>query len=101
MTVVGVPEIVPVAVSKTKPVGRVPEIAYVAVDPASATSVVMIGISAVFTAPVAVDTDVVIAGLVIKAEVVVVALVPAELVALTAAVYSVPGCNPVIVAGEL
>jgi hypothetical protein len=87
VTVVGVPDIVPVAVSKVSPAGRVPVSAYVAVLPASAESAVVIGVIAVFTAPVAVETDGVIAGLVMKVDVVTELPVPAEFVAVTAAVY--------------
>jgi hypothetical protein len=78
---------VPVAVSNTKPAGSVPLIAYEAVAPDSANKVVVIGVSAVFTAPVAVETDVLIAGFVIKVEVVVEEPVPAELVAVTTPLY--------------
>jgi hypothetical protein len=81
-TDVGVPEIVPVVVSKTSPAGSVPVSAYVALLPASADKVI-----AVFTAPVALDTDGAIAGLVIKVEVVSAEPVPAEFVAAIAAVY--------------
>ena len=87
VTAVGVPEIVPVAVSKTNPVGRVPVSAYVALLPASAERFVVIGVIAVFTAPVAVATDGEIAGLVINVEVVTELPVPAEFVAVTDAVY--------------
>jgi hypothetical protein len=87
VTAVGVPEIVPVAVSKVSPAGRVPVSTYVAVLPASADRVVVIGVIAVFTAPVAVDTDGAIAGLVIKVDVVTGLPVPAEFVAATDAVY--------------
>jgi hypothetical protein len=86
-TDVGVPEIVPVAVSKTSPAGSVPVSAYVALLPASADKAVVIGVIAVFTAPVALDTDGAIAGLVIKVEVVSAEPVPAEFVAAIAAVY--------------
>jgi hypothetical protein len=47
----------------------------------------VIGVSAVFTAPVAVETDVLIAGFVIKVAVVVDEPVPAELVAVTTPLY--------------
>lgn len=87
VTVVGVPEIVPVAVSKTNPAGSDPLIEYVAVDPASANSVVVIGVRDALTAPVADETEVVIAGFVMKVAVVVVAPEPAELVAATDPVY--------------
>jgi hypothetical protein len=86
-TDVGVPEIVPVAVSKTSPAGSIPVSAYVALLPASADKAVVIGVIAVFTAPVALDTDGAIAGLVIKVEVVSAEPVPAEFVAAIAAVY--------------
>ena len=86
-TDVGVPEIVPVAVSKTSPAGSVPVSAYVALLPASADKAVVIGVIAVFTAPVALDTDGAIAGLVIKVDVVSAEPVPAEFVAAIAAVY--------------
>ena len=87
VTAVGIPEMVPVAVSKISPAGRVPVRAYVAVLPTSAERVVVIGVIAVFTAPVAVATDGEIAGLVIKVDVVTELPVPAELVAVTDAVY--------------
>jgi hypothetical protein len=87
VTVVGIPEMVPVAVSKVSPAGRVPVSAYVAELPASAERFVVIGVIAVFTAPVAVATDGEIAGLVINVEVVTELPVPAELVAVTDAVY--------------
>lgn len=87
VTVVGVPEIVPVAVSKSNPAGKDPLIEYVAVDPASASNVVVIGVRAVLTAPVAEETDVVIAGFVMKVAVVVAAPGPAELDAVTDPVY--------------
>jgi hypothetical protein len=87
VTAVGIPEMVPVAVSKVSPAGRVPVSAYVAVLPASAERVVVIGVIAVFTAPIAVGTDGEIAGLVIKVDVVTELPVPAEFVAVTAAVY--------------
>lgn len=84
---VGVPEIVPVAVSKLSPAGRVPLSAYVAVLPASAARLVVIGVIAVFTAPIALATDVEIAGLVVKVDVVTELPVPAEFVAVTDAEY--------------
>ena len=86
-TDVGVPEIVPVAVSKTSPAGSIPVSAYVALLPVSADKAVVIGVIAAFTAPVALDTDGAIAGLVIKVEVVSAEPVPAEFVAAIAAVY--------------
>ena len=51
----------------------------------------MIGVIALFTEPVKVETEVLIAGLVIKVWVVTEGPVPAELVAVTEAVYCVPG----------
>ena len=87
VTAVGIPEMVPVAVSKISPAGRVPVSAYVAVLPASAERLVVIGVIAAFTAPIAVGTDGEIAGLVIKVDVVTELPVPAELVAVTDAVY--------------
>jgi hypothetical protein len=86
-TVVGVPEIVPVAVSKSRPSGSIPVRVYVALLPASADKAVVIGVIEVFTAPVALDTDGAIAGLVIKVEVVTERPVPAEFVAVISAVY--------------
>jgi hypothetical protein len=59
----------------------------VAVLPASAARVVVIGVIAVFTAPIALATDVEIAGLVVKVDVVTELPVPAEFVAVTDAVY--------------
>ena len=87
VTAVGIPEMVPVAVSKVSPAGRVPVSAYVAVLPASAERLVVIGVIAAFTAPIAVDSDGAIAGLVIKVDVVTELPVPAEFVAVTDAVY--------------
>lgn len=88
---VGIPEIVPVAVSKVSPAGSVPVRAYVAVLPASAERAVVMGVIAVFTAPIAVETEAAIAGFVTNVEVVTELPVPAELLAVTAAVYWVPG----------
>jgi hypothetical protein len=59
----------------------------VAVLPGSAARVVVIGVIAVFTAPIALATDVEIAGLVVKVDVVTELPVPAEFVAVTDAVY--------------
>ena len=87
VTAVGVPEMVPVAVSKVRPAGRVPVRVYVALLPASAERVVVIGVITVFTAPVVVVTEGAIAGLVIKVDVVTELPVPAEFVAVTDAVY--------------
>ena len=87
VTAVGVPEMVPVAVSKVRPAGRVPVRVYVALLPASAERVVVIGVITVFTAPVVVVTEGAIAGLVIKVDVVKELPVPAEFVAVTDAVY--------------
>lgn len=87
VTVVGVPEIVPVAVSKVRPAGSEPVIAYVAVAPDSAKSVVVIGVSATLTDPVADGADVLIAGLVINVAVEIEDPVPAELVAVTEPMY--------------
>ena len=58
-----------------------------AVLPASAARIVVIGVIAVFTAPIALATDVEIAGLVVKVDVVTELPVPAEFVAVTDAVY--------------
>jgi hypothetical protein len=55
--------------------------------PASAPRLVVIGVIAVFTAPIALATDVVIVGLVVKVDVVTEPPVPAEFVAVTDAVY--------------
>lgn len=54
----------------------------------------MIGVIALFTEPVADDTEVVMDGLVINVWVVTDGPVPAELVAVTDAVYCVPGWSP-------
>jgi hypothetical protein len=59
----------------------------VAVLPASAARVVEIGVIAVFTAPITLATDVEIAELVVKVDVVTELPVPAEFVAVTDAVY--------------
>lgn len=88
VTEVGVPEIIPVAVSKTKPAGSVPDIAYVAVAPASARSVVVTGVIAVPTASVTDATDILASGLVINTEDVGdVGPVPAAFVAVAEATY--------------
>jgi hypothetical protein len=59
----------------------------VALLPASANKVVVIGVIAISTAPIALDTDGETAGLVIKVEVVTEGPVPAEFDAVTDAVY--------------
>jgi hypothetical protein len=81
------PEMVPVAVSKVRPAGRVPVSAYVALLPSSANKDVVTGVIAVLTAPVVVAADGDIAGLVIKVEVVTEEPVPAAFTAETADVY--------------
>lgn len=81
------PEMVPVAVSKVSPAGRVPVSAYVALLPISANKDVVTGVIAVLTAPVVVADDGDIAGLVIKVEVVTEEPVPAAFTAETADVY--------------
>lgn len=91
VTVVGVPEIVPVDVSKSNPAGRVPDIEYVAIERRSAPKVVVIGVISTPTISVVLDLDNVIIGFVMKVDVVIDGPAPEELLAVTAASYSVPG----------
>jgi hypothetical protein len=95
VTVVGVPEIVPVEVSNSRPAGNVPLSANVLVTPTSARTVAVIGVIVTPTASVAVVADVVSAGLVVNVEVVTDGPAPAALFATTVATYCVPGCKPV------
>ena len=83
VTVVGVPEIVPVAVSKAIPAGRVPLIAKTLDVPGSESTVTSIGVIAVPTASVVVVIDAVSPGLVVKVEVVIDGPAPAALLATT------------------
>jgi hypothetical protein len=83
VTVVGVPEIVPVAVSKAIPAGRVPLIAKTLNVPGSESTVTSIGVIAVPTASVVVVIDAVSPGLVVKVEVVIDGPAPAALLATT------------------
>ena len=98
VTVVGVPEIVPVAVSNSRPVGNVPLSANVLVTPTSARTVAVIGVIATPTASVVVAEDAVKPGLVVKVDVVTDGPAPAALFATTVATYCVPGCSPVTLA---
>ena len=98
VTVVGVPEIVPVAVSKSSPVGSAPVIAKVLETPASARTATVTGVIATPTASVVVAVDGLRLGLVAKVAVVTDGPAPAALFATTAATYCVPGCNPVTLA---
>jgi hypothetical protein len=97
-TVVGVPEMVPVAVSKSIPVGRVPLIAKTLDVPGSESTATSIGVIAVPTASVVVVIDEVSPGLVVKVDVVIDGPAPAALLATTSATYCVPGRNPVTLA---
>jgi hypothetical protein len=83
VTVVGVPEIVPVAVSKAIPAGRVPLIAKTLDVPGSESTVTSIGVIAVPTASVVAVIDAVSPGLVVKVEVVIDGPAPAALLATT------------------
>jgi hypothetical protein len=83
VTVVGVPEIVPVAVSKAIPAGRVPLIAKTLNVPGSESTVTSIGVIAVPTASVVAVIDAVSPGLVVKVEVVIDGPAPAALLATT------------------
>ena len=87
VTDVGVPEIVPVDVSKPNPVGRVPDIEYVAVERRSAPKVVVIGVISTPTISVVLDLDNVMIGFVMKVDVVIDGPAPEELLAVTAASY--------------
>jgi hypothetical protein len=83
VTVVGVPEIVPVAVSKAIPAGIVPLIAKTLDVPGSESTVTSIGVIAVPTASVVAVIDAVSPGLVVKVEVVIDGPAPAALLATT------------------
>jgi hypothetical protein len=60
--------------------------------------VVVTGVSGEFTAPVAEDTEVLRAGLVMNTDEETSGPAPAEFDAVTDATYSVPGCRPVTLA---
>jgi hypothetical protein len=94
----GVPEIVPVELSKTKPDGSEPLIAKVLVTPASAATVTVTGVIATPTASVVVTVEILSSGFVVNEAVVVDGPAPAALLATTSATYRVPGCNPDTVA---
>jgi hypothetical protein len=94
----GVPEIVPVELSKTKPDGSEPLIAKVLVAPASAVTVTVTGDIATPTASVVVTVEIFSSGFVVNEAVVVDGPAPAALLATTSATYRVPGCNPFTVA---
>ena len=98
VTVSGVPEIVPVELSKTSPDGSEPLIAKVLDAPASAATVTVIGVIAIPTASVVVAVEIFSAGLVVKLADVVAGPGPAALLATTSATYRVPGCSPFTVA---
>jgi hypothetical protein len=87
VTVSGVPEIVPVAVSKTSPAGRVPVSAKTLDVPSSESTLTSIGVIATPTASVVVDDDAVSPGFVVKTDVVIDAPAPAALLATTTATY--------------
>jgi hypothetical protein len=87
VTVVGVPEIVPVAVSKLRPAGSVPLISKTLDVPGSESTATSIGIIAVPTASVVVVFDAVSPGLVVKVDVVIDGPAPAALFATTSATY--------------
>ena len=85
--VVGVPEIVPVAVSNSRPAGRVPEIEYVADEPASAINEDVMGFIAEPIASIVEVVESANPGLVIKIAVVTDAPAPAAFEARASAVY--------------
>jgi hypothetical protein len=86
-TVVGVPEIVPVAVSKSSPVGRVPLIAKLLDVPGSESTLTVIGVITTPTASVVVVVDALIPGFVVKTAVLIDGPAPAALLATTSATY--------------
>ena len=98
VTVSGVPDIVPVVVSKARPAGSVPLISKTLDVPGSESTVTSIGVIAVPTASVVVVIDAVSPGLVVKVEVVIDGPAPAALLATTSATYCVPGRSPVTLA---
>jgi hypothetical protein len=87
VTVSGVPEIVPVAVSKLRPDGRVPLIVKTLDVPSSESTLTSIGVIATPTDSVVVDDDAVSPGFVVKTDVVIDAPAPAALLATTTATY--------------
>jgi hypothetical protein len=98
---VGVPEIVPVAVSKVNPAGSAPCTENVVSVASVAVIDVEIGVIALPTVALAVATDVLTSIGVVNVETDVVdAPAPAELTATTVIEYSVPGESPVIDTGE-
>jgi hypothetical protein len=98
VTVSGVPEMVPVAVSKLRPAGRVPVIAKTLEVPGSDRTVTSIGVIATPTASVVDVDDAVSPGFVVKVDVVIDGPAPAALLATTSATYCVPGRKPVTLA---
>jgi hypothetical protein len=87
VAVSGVPEIVPVAVSKLRPAGRVPLIAKTLDVPSSESTLTVIGVIATPTASVVVTVDAVSPGFVVKTDVVIDGPAPAALLATTTATY--------------
>jgi hypothetical protein len=98
VTVSGVPDIVPVVVSKARPAGSVPLISKTLDVPGSESTVTSIGVIAVPTASVLVVVDAVSPGFVIKVDEVTDGPAPAALLATTSATYCVPGRSPVTLA---
>jgi hypothetical protein len=95
IAIVGVPEIVPVAVSKVKPAGRVPCTEKDVLTAPVAVIAEVIGVIALPTVALAVVTDAVTSIGVVNVETEVVdAPDPAELTATTVTEYSVPGESP-------
>jgi hypothetical protein len=90
-----VPEIVPVAVSNVRPAGRAPVIEKTVLTAPDAVTAIVIGVIALPTAPLVLETDGVNAdGVIIVVTEVVAAPDPAAFVATTEMVYSVPGVSP-------
>jgi hypothetical protein len=95
MATVEVPEIVPVAVSNVRPAGRAPVIEKTVLTAPDAVTAIVIGVIALPTAPLVVETDGVNAdGVIIVVTEDVAEPDPAALVATTEMVYSVPGVSP-------
>lgn len=101
IAIVGVPEIVPVAVSKVNPAGNASCTENVVLVAPVAVIDVVIGVTALPTVALAVVTDAVTSIGVVNVETEVVdAPDPAELTATTVIEYSVPGDKPVTDTGE-
>jgi hypothetical protein len=87
VTVSGVPEIVPVAVSKSRPAGSIPLIAKTLDVPGSESTLTLSGAIETPTASVVVVVDAVSPGFVVNIDVVIDAPAPAALFATTSATY--------------